>query len=722
MKKKIIVNKGINPIEQQYTQEKEKFLEILEILLKASFIRQREILRSIQNKKLQQDLNELRSTFTKSGNQDIDKFIKSIDENILNDTIIKVSNNDLDTTLNQLKNQEKALSGTKKLTRSIQISKFFNYLSREEIEKIYNTPKEISKDLKIKLKDLFINGEEVYELVEKNYSKFKILFNRSILYEIRKSPYFKEDLAQYLQEKIIELLKLLKGKENNSLNEKIGFFIKENGGFKNSYGPLNHLINDSSYIFNLIPKKEYKEISIKPTELELKSLLNFIKEIKGNEQFLLKQSPLESVEKLYLQDFIKSYKEYENESEDEKKRLVSSLKKKFLKIDTNEIEKILRENSEELNKEYQSTEIPKNKEESKNILEEFKYIRKEKDLKVGKEHKKEIEEMVKGEEFLHGIILPNIKVVRLDKNKDLNYYLIPLKTKKGVKYVLTSKLKNVPLNNPTTYNKDFGFEKGKKEPFNRVYYGTPATKLKFNILNSSISKKDILVAKTIKENDDKAFESFAVDLLLYKTVTDKKTNKKKQAILLIKRPDKDNKFAIPGGMVDPGESFQSAALREMEEETELNLNKIHLIGTLAQIRAAERKEFDKRHIGTTVFFGRYKGPLSDANRTSEGIPVWVSIEKALKISNWAFPDHKKFIETLAERIKLAKGRAAKRRLDSILTPKERKILKLKPEKTKKSSLLKMANQLQQLAQILEENSISQIGFDSNLNHKDTDLE
>ncbi|MGL1932851.1 MAG: NUDIX hydrolase [Desulfotalea sp.] len=68
-------------------------------------------------------------------------------------------------------------------------------------------------------------------------------------------------------------------------------------------------------------------------------------------------------------------------------------------------------------------------------------------------------------------------------------------------------------------------------------------------------------------------------------------------VVLIKRKNKPFGWAIPGGFVDYGESFETAAKREAEEETGIKVE------NLQQFRTYSDPSRDSRqHTASTVFF------------------------------------------------------------------------------------------------------------------------
>lgn len=83
------------------------------------------------------------------------------------------------------------------------------------------------------------------------------------------------------------------------------------------------------------------------------------------------------------------------------------------------------------------------------------------------------------------------------------------------------------------------------------------------------------------------------------------------AIVLIKRKNPPHGWAIPGGFVDYGESYETAALREAEEETGL------VIEDLQQFRTYSDPERDARqHTASTVFIAKaHKQPTAGDDAT-----------------------------------------------------------------------------------------------------------
>ena len=72
-----------------------------------------------------------------------------------------------------------------------------------------------------------------------------------------------------------------------------------------------------------------------------------------------------------------------------------------------------------------------------------------------------------------------------------------------------------------------------------------------------------------------------------------------RGIVLIKRKNPPYGFALPGGFVDEGESVEAAAVREMREETHLD---VVLTGLLGVYSAPDRDP--RRHTMSVVFIGQ----------------------------------------------------------------------------------------------------------------------
>ena len=76
-------------------------------------------------------------------------------------------------------------------------------------------------------------------------------------------------------------------------------------------------------------------------------------------------------------------------------------------------------------------------------------------------------------------------------------------------------------------------------------------------------------------------------------------------VVLIERANIPRGFALPGGFVDVGESVEAAAVREMREETGLDVELTGLLGVYS------RPDRDPRgHTVAVVFTGRAKDPAT----------------------------------------------------------------------------------------------------------------
>lgn len=73
-------------------------------------------------------------------------------------------------------------------------------------------------------------------------------------------------------------------------------------------------------------------------------------------------------------------------------------------------------------------------------------------------------------------------------------------------------------------------------------------------------------------------------------------------IVLIERKNPPHGWALPGGFVDYGESFETAALREAEEETNLKVSALKQFHTYSDPSRDARQ-----HTASTVFIGTATG-------------------------------------------------------------------------------------------------------------------
>lgn len=88
----------------------------------------------------------------------------------------------------------------------------------------------------------------------------------------------------------------------------------------------------------------------------------------------------------------------------------------------------------------------------------------------------------------------------------------------------------------------------------------------------------------------------------------------KNGIVLIKRKNPPEGWALPGGFVDYGETLESAAIREAKEETGLDIELIRQFHTYS---APDRDP--RHHTITTVYIARGKGLLKSGDDAKEAV-------------------------------------------------------------------------------------------------------
>lgn len=105
-------------------------------------------------------------------------------------------------------------------------------------------------------------------------------------------------------------------------------------------------------------------------------------------------------------------------------------------------------------------------------------------------------------------------------------------------------------------------------------------------------------------------------------------------ILLVKRTTPPIGWALPGGFVDYGESLWQSAIREVQQETSLNIQLLHQLYTYSDPRRDSRC-----HAITTVFVGVAELPAT--------VEVSPTATKNLVVTSMATSPHnqKKILET-----------------------------------------------------------------------------
>lgn len=107
-------------------------------------------------------------------------------------------------------------------------------------------------------------------------------------------------------------------------------------------------------------------------------------------------------------------------------------------------------------------------------------------------------------------------------------------------------------------------------------------------------------------------------------------------IILIKRKNKPHGYALPGGFVEYGESYEEAVKREAKEEVGLDINLIDLLFVYSDPARDERQ-----HNVSTVYVAEAYGQKPEAGDDASSVMV-IKAKEAVKLE-LAF-DHKKIIE------------------------------------------------------------------------------
>lgn len=113
----------------------------------------------------------------------------------------------------------------------------------------------------------------------------------------------------------------------------------------------------------------------------------------------------------------------------------------------------------------------------------------------------------------------------------------------------------------------------------------------------------------------------------------------KTGIVLIKRKNPPRDWALPGGFVDYGESLESAAIREAEEETSLKIELKYQLGAYS-----DPSRDPRQHNISVVFVAKAEG---EPNASDDAEDVKIFDPNALP-NSLAF-DHKKILQDYYKR-------------------------------------------------------------------------
>ncbi len=115
------------------------------------------------------------------------------------------------------------------------------------------------------------------------------------------------------------------------------------------------------------------------------------------------------------------------------------------------------------------------------------------------------------------------------------------------------------------------------------------------------------------------------------------------AIVLIKRKNPPEGWALPGGFIDYGEAAETAAIREALEETSLKIEDLKLFGVYS-----DPKRDPRHHTLTVVFTARAGGQLKASDDAADiglfsrdGLPSPIAFDHANIIDDF-FTAQEKF--------------------------------------------------------------------------------
>ena len=100
-------------------------------------------------------------------------------------------------------------------------------------------------------------------------------------------------------------------------------------------------------------------------------------------------------------------------------------------------------------------------------------------------------------------------------------------------------------------------------------------------------------------------------------------------IFLMKSPKWENRYLVPGGHVDFGETLEQAAKREVKEETNLDIYNIKFLMHLEFINPSDFHKKDLHFVGMQF---TAKTNSTEVRLNEEGYnPLWIKPEEALNL-------------------------------------------------------------------------------------------
>jgi len=191
---------------------------------------------------------------------------------------------------------------------------------------------------------------------------------------------------------------------------------------------------------------------------------------------------------------------------------------------------------------------------------------------------------------------------------------------------------------------------GSRDSFMKAYWGSfPTVELeqKVYVSGSQIRREAALKANgSIDFRRGVIYSAFNRYPTAFGTVDVAVVNPKTNEVLMGRKANQPG-LRFPGGFLNPGESHEDAAHRELREETGGNLNvgpKLDYVGSFAVDDWRYRSEDDK--ITTVLYQACYLwGPIKASDDLDE--VVWVKMEKLVGSGqSWVVPEHWKLLDAL----------------------------------------------------------------------------
>ncbi len=122
------------------------------------------------------------------------------------------------------------------------------------------------------------------------------------------------------------------------------------------------------------------------------------------------------------------------------------------------------------------------------------------------------------------------------------------------------------------------------------------------------------------------------------------------SILLLRRSDTDDRrplqWDFPGGLLDPGESLEEGAIREVREESGISIENVKMIFAKTEPMTWSKDSKEYRANAVRMYYAAHT-EITDISLSFEhSESIWVALDKALELLE--YPRHKEVISYIID--------------------------------------------------------------------------